>query len=422
MLSKVSQTEIDMEKAMTSGQSSEKDMGETTRETMESVLKLQKEAFSAEGIVTAEPRIDRLNRAIDLLINNQDEFCQAMSSDFGHRSFHLGLLGDIMASVAPMKSAKKHLRKWMKPEKRKTVFPFGLFGAKAWIEYQPKGVVGIISPWNFPVGLTFTPLGDVLAAGNRCMIKPSEFTPATAELMKGLVRKSFDETEIAVITGGPETGQAFSGLAFDHLLFTGSTAVGKHVMKAAAENLVPVTLELGGKSPVIFDRKPALPLFTNRLMLIKMMNAGQICVAPDYVFVPEEMSEEIIASIQKSVRTMFPALLKNPDYTSVLNARHYERLQGYLEDARAKGAALMEINPANEDFAQQPHCKMPPTLVLKPTDEMTVMQEEIFGPILPIKTYKNLQEAIDYINARPRPLALYYFGNDARERSRVVCN
>ena len=291
-------------------------------------------------------------------------------------------------------------------------FPLNLLGAKARIEFQPLGVVGVISPWNFPVNLTFTPLAGILAAGNRCMIKPSEYTPATSDAMAEVIAAAFDEVEIAVITGGPQTGADFSGLPFDHLLFTGATSIARHVMRAASENLVPVTLELGGKSPVIVGRSSNMQKTTDAIMAGKMMNAGQICLAPDYVLVPDDAVGEFVSSTKRSVAKMFPSLLDNPDYTSVINERHFERINGYLEDAKAKGAEIVEVNPADEDFRQQPNYKIPPTLVLNPTDDMQVMQDEIFGPVMPVKSYHDINEAVDYINHKPRPLGLYYFGDE----------
>src|SRR5690606_33812589 len=308
----------------------------------------------------------------------------------------------------------------MKPEKRKVQFPLGLLGARARVEYQPLGTVGIISPWNFPVNLTWTPLAGVFAAGNRAMIKPSEFTPATSELMARLLRQAYDETEVAVVTGGPAVGQAFSSQPFDHLLFTGATSIAYHVMRAAAENLVPLTLELGGKSPVIVSKTAKLDDAAAKIMTGKMLNAGQICLAPDYVFVPEGKVDEFVSEAQKSVKKMYPTLKDNPDYTSVINQRHYDRINGYIEDAKAKGAKIVEINPANEDFRQQQTHKIPPTIVINPTDDMKVMQDEIFGPVLPVKSYRDLNEVLGYVNDHPRPLGLYYFGEDEQEERRVL--
>jgi coniferyl-aldehyde dehydrogenase len=235
-----------------------------------------------------------------------------------------------------------------------------------------------------------------------------------------MVATAFEEEEIAVITGGPEVGAAFSGLAFDHLIFTGGTSIGRHVMRAASENLVPVTLELGGKSPVIIGRSADLEKTAARIMAGKTLNAGQICLAPDYVLAPSENDDEFVAAATAAVQAMYPTLKDNPDYTAIISQRHYDRLQAHIADARAKGARIVQINPGNEDFTQQEHRRIPPTLILDPTEDMTVMQDEIFGPLLPVKTYANIKQAIDYVNARPRPLGLYYFGSDRHEETQVL--
>lgn len=396
------------------------EVNEPTQEDMQTILDRQKRAYIAEGFVTAETRIDRIDRAINILEKHGAKLSEAMAADFGHRSLDQSKLTDIDGGIGPLKHAKKHLRHWMKPEKRKVMFPLGIFGARGRIEYQPLGVVGCISPWNFPVQLTFSPLGGIFGAGNRTMIKPSEFTAQTSELMKELFAEAFDEEEVAVFTGGPDVGGAFSRLPFDHLLFTGATSIAKHVMKAAAENLVPVTLELGGKSPVVIGRSADMQLAATNIMAGKTMNAGQICLAPDYVFLPEESRDEFVDAARESVANMYANIKDNPDYTSIVNERHYDRLNSYLDDAREKGANVVEINPADEDFSQQEHHRIPPTIVLDPTDEMKVMQDEIFGPILPVKQYKDLDESIDYINDHDRPLGLYYFGQNAAEENKVL--
>ncbi|MEE2891545.1 MAG: coniferyl aldehyde dehydrogenase [Pseudomonadota bacterium] len=395
-------------------------MTEVSREKMLQILERQRSSYISEGAVSLATRIDRLDRAVGILVDYGDRFCEAMREDFGHRSVHQSMFTDIASSLGPLKHAKKHVSKWMRPEKRKAEFPFSIVGSRARIEHQPLGVVGAISPWNFPVQLTFAPLAGIFAAGNRVMIKPSEFTPLTSDLMREAFASAFDETEVAVITGGPETGAAFSGLPFDHLLFTGATSIAKHVMRAASENLVPVTLELGGKSPVIVGRSADMQQATDRIMMGKTLNAGQICLAPDYVMVPKERQQEFVESAQRSVQRMFPTLLDNPDYTSIVNERHFERLTGYVDDAREKGAEVVEMNPANEDFGQQPHHKVPPTLILDPSEEMKVMQDEIFGPLLPVKSYDAVDDTIGYVNEHDRPLGLYYFGTDAGEERKVL--
>ena len=393
---------------------------EMPREQMLEILERQRRAHVAAGAVPVSIRVDRIQRAIDLLVDHGERFAEAMREDFGHRSVHQSMFTDVAGSIGPLKHARKHVAKWMRPEKRRAEFPFNLLGSKARIEHQPLGVVGVISPWNFPVQLTFGPLAGIFAAGNRVMIKPSEYTPQTSALMAELFGGAYDEEEVAVITGGPATGADFSGLPFDHLLFTGATSVARHVMRAASENLVPVTLELGGKSPVIVSRSADMQLTADRIMMGKTLNAGQICLAPDYVMVPEERRDEFVEASQNAVARMFPTLLDNADYTSVVNERHHERLTGYVEDARAKGAKVVEINPADEDFRQQEHHKIPPTLILDPSDEMAVMQDEIFGPLLPVKGYGRVDETIDYVNGKDRPLGLYWFGTDRDEERRVL--
>lgn len=387
---------------------------------MVDVLAAQRGAFAAELPVGEAARRDRLKRCIAMMAENGDAFAKAMSDDFGHRSHDQSMLTDIAASVAPAKHALKHLSRWMKAEKRPVRFPLGLLGASARVEYQPKGVIGIISPWNFPVVLTMAPLIGAFAAGNRAMIKLSEFTPATAALFEALGPKYFAADEAAFFSGGPEVGQAFAKLPFDHLIFTGATGIGKHILHAAADNLTPVTLELGGKSPVIVGQSANLKQAAERIAIGKMMNAGQICLAPDYVMVPREHEDAMIAEVGKAVSVMYPTLLANPDYTSIINARHRDRLRGYLDDARAKGGEVIEVNPANEDFAASNGTKMPLYIVRNPTDDMAVMQDEIFGPILPVKAVADTDEAVAYVNAHDRPLGLYYFGQDSAEEARVL--
>lgn len=388
---------------------------------MQDILSSQKRAYLNDGVVSTALRIDRLERAVNVLKNNQQNFVDAMTADFGHRSEHQSVFTDIASSIGPLRHAQKHVAGWQKKQKRKvTPGVLALLGAKAWVEYQPLGVVGVISPWNFPVNLTFAPLAGILAAGNRCMIKPSEYTPETSKAMAIALAEEFDADEISVITGGPETGANFSGLAFDHLLFTGATSVAKHVMRAAAANLVPVTLELGGKSPVVISRSAPMATTTDALMTGKMLNAGQICLAPDYVFVPEERMGEFVESSKQSVAKMYPTLVDNPDYTSVVNERHFERINNYVEEARGNGVEVVEINPAEEDFRQQPANKIPPTLVINPPEDSAIMQEEIFGPVLAVKSYAQLDETISYVNDHDRPLGLYYFGTDQKEVDQVL--
>lgn len=387
---------------------------------MLTMLKQQRESFLAEGEVSAATRIDRLDRAIEILVTNAQAISEAMNDDFGCRPRQVNLMTDVTGSIENLKHAKRHLKQWMKREKRPSMFPLGLLGGRSSIHYQPKGVVGVIAPWNFPLGMVFEPLAGVLAAGNRAMIKPSEFTPATSALIADMVSRAFDATEIAVVTGGPDIGQAFSGLPFDHMIFTGATSVARHIMTAAAQNLVPVTLELGGKSPVVISATANLQEAVERIMVGKLLNAGQVCIAPDYVMLPENQLDRAISIAARVVARMYPTLLNNDQYTAMVNERHFERIKGYLDDATNRGLETVTINPAKELFHHSSTRKIPPTLILNPGDDALCMQDEIFGPLLPLKTYKHFEEAISYINAHPRPLAAYYFGKNSAEEHRFL--
>jgi coniferyl-aldehyde dehydrogenase len=394
---------------------------------MNRILELQKNLNIKEGAPDINLRKDRLDRVIAMVSKYDKQIVSAVNQDFGNRDQVMSAATEVASVIGPMQHAKKNLKKWMKTEKRKAaIAPLGsalsLLGAKAEVRYQPKGVVGAISPWNFPMNLALAPLAGIISAGNRVMHKPSELTPATSDLLKQMIEEYFDEGEMAVFVGDAEVGAAFSGLAFDHLIFTGGTSIAKHVMKAASENLVPLTLELGGKSPVVVGKNAKIKETAQRVMQGKTMNAGQICLAPDYALVPEEKVEEFVQASVEATSEMYPEMKDNDDFTSIINQRHYDRIQSYLEDAKEKGADVVEINPSNEDFSQQPHHKIPPTIVLNPSEDMKIMQEEIFGPVLPVKTYKDVTEPVDYINSKDRPLGLYYFGEDAKEKDYVLEN
>ncbi|MDE2597490.1 MAG: coniferyl aldehyde dehydrogenase [Sphingomonadales bacterium] len=383
-------------------------------------LELQRKAFVAARPESLAVRRDRLDRLVALLVDHAEVLAASMSADFGHRSREQSLLTDVLPAVSLAKYCLKHLRRWSRPERRGVMFPLGLIGARAEVRYEPKGVIGIVSPWNFPVGLTMAPLAQALAAGNRCLIKPSEFTPETSALMSGLLAQYFAPEEVACCLGDAEVGQAFCALPFDHLVFTGATSVGRHVMRAAAENLVPLTLELGGKSPVIAGRSADIARLGERVALGKLMNAGQVCLAPDYMLVPEDRLDETVRSLETAVAAMYPTLAGNDDYTAVINARHRDRLQALIADAVDKGATAVAVNPGGEDFSAANTPKLPLTILTGVNDDMRVMQEEIFGPVLPLMTYRSIGEAINYVNAHDRPLGLYYFGSDAAEREAVL--
>jgi|TARA_R100000049_G_C1949552_1_gene96400 coniferyl-aldehyde dehydrogenase len=395
-------------------------MTDTPPQTLERILESQRRAFTAARPEPLSVRRDRIKRAMSILSQHGESLAEAMNADFGSRSFEGSMMTDIVSTIGFGKYCLKNMDHWAAPDKRSVRFPLGLMGAKAEVRYEPKGVIGIMSPWNFPVNLSFGPLMQVLAAGNRAMIRPSEFTPATSDRMRELVADVFDEDEVTVVTGGPDVAQAFSSLPFDHLVFTGSTATGRKVMEAAAKNLVPVTLELGGKSPTIIGKGADLTRAGERIALGKMLNAGQICLAPDYLLVPEDQEEGVVAAVQLGVHQMYPTLLDNEDYTAIISDKHFERLKGIVEDAKAKGAEAIEVNPANESFASANTRKMPLTILRNVTDDMQAMQEEIFGPVLPVKTYKAIDEAVDYINDHDRPLGLYYFGSNAKEQEHVL--
>lgn len=393
-----------------------------TIDYMHAVLRKQQEAFLNEGPVSLEVRLDRLERVMKMVYENKDDIVQACNRDFGNRSLYQSQMSEIMAVLDAFREAKKNVKKWMKAEKRKPMFPLGLMGAKAHVEYQPKGVVGNISTWNFPVNVALSPVAGILAAGNRCMIKMSEITPETSALLTKLIGKYFDETELVAINGGPEVGAAFSALPFDHVIFTGATGIGRHILRAAADNLTPVTLELGGKSPVIVTRNYDLQKAAERVITGKSLNMGQVCLSPDYCFIPKDQMEAFVEHASKHFADMFPSILENQDVTSVVNSRHHERLQGLIDDARVKGADVRELNPANEDFSKQKEGvnKLPLTLIINPTDDMRVMQEEIFGPVLCLKSYDNISDCLQFINARPRPLGLYLFSDDKAEQTMVA--
>lgn len=373
---------------------------------LQRIFEAQRAAFARHRYPSAAERIANLNKLRAALVKWKEILAQEVSKDFGSRSQDETLFAEVLTSLEGLKYHANNVKKWMQPEKRHVSFiqqP-----GKARIVYQPIGVVGVIVPWNYPIFLATGPLMAALAAGNRVMIKMSSFTPALAEAFKKMIAEIFDEDQVAVITGKGEISDAFSRLAFDHILFTGSTNVGRQIMSYASANLTPVTLELGGKSPVIihesFPIKDAVP----RIAFGKCWNSGQTCVAPDHLLCPRGKVDEFVKEFTAQVSSMYPSgMLNNPDYTSVVNSKQYTRIQGYLQDAREKGAKIIEINPANETFGSS-H-KMPVTLVLNVTDDMEIMKNEIFGPVLPIKPYDTLDEAINYVNSRPRPLALYYF-------------
>lgn len=389
---------------------------------MLTLLKAQRMHLLTAGAPSLDTRIARINRLIDLIADNQDALCDAVSADFGNRSKAETLIADIGGTLTELKHAKSHLAQWMKPTRAKVDFPLNLFGGKARIEYQPLGVIGIVAPWNFPIYLAIGPMGEAFAAGNSVMLKPSEFTPETSALMKQLIEDTFSPNEAVVITGGVETGVNFTRLPFDHMLFTGATSIGKHILHAAADNLVPVTLELGGKSPAIVTDNADMEVATSRIAAGKLFNAGQVCLAPDYAMVPRAKVGDFVSQVKAKMAAAYPKLRGNPDYTHIVTDRQHDRLKALVQQARESGAEVIEVNPANESFEGSNEKVMPPTIIVDPSPELDVMSDEIFGPILPVIPYDTIEQAINFVNARPRPLALYVFSKDASEQEKVLSN
>lgn len=387
-----------------------------TNHDLPAVLTAMKRAYLANGPADVATRQDRLLRAMGLIKDNYQALCDAMSEDFGHRSQYQSLTADIAISLKILKNAHDRLEQWMQPEVIEDLED----DLQARIDHQPLGVIGVISPWNFPINLAFGPLAGVLAAGNTAMLKPSELTPKTSALLAELIERYFDPMEITVVLGDADVGREFSQLPFDHLVFTGSTAVGKHVMRAAAENLVPVTLELGGKSPVVIDREFDLPTAVQRTLTVKTFNVGQICLSPDYMLIPDDSEAEFEMAAQAFVNETFSSLQTNDDYTAIISERHFERLVHLLEDAKQKGARVVQLGSYDEPAYDSKTRKIAPHLLFNVTEEMAIMQEEIFGPLLPVKTYTQLEDAVAYINEHARPLAAYFFSDNVEHQQQFA--
>lgn len=363
----------------------------------------------------ARTRKGWLKALLNGLIERREEFARAISRDFGHRSWHESMAMEVWPVCDTLRYNIKHLAKWMKPTRRNVGWTF--VPARAQTHPQPKGVVGILAPWNYPLQLSLSPLASALAAGNRVVIKPSEHTPRVAEFLDSLVRECLPDDVVRVVGGGVDVAQRFSTLPWDHLLFTGAPSIGKKVMAAAAENLTPVTLELGGKSPLLVAPGQDLDRVASRIALGKLLNSGQTCIAVDTVLVQAGERRALMDAVARHVAKMYPTMRDNPDYTSVVNDRARARLAHALEDARERGATLTEINPAGEDFADCP--KMPLTVVTDCPADAIVATDELFGPILHVVDYDHFDQALDWINDRPRPLALYLFDDDVNRVHRV---
>ncbi|MFZ5563046.1 MAG: coniferyl aldehyde dehydrogenase [Thermodesulfobacteriota bacterium] len=379
---------------------------EATTRDIDRIFQAQRAAFRQDPWPCAKTRASHLDRLRKGLAAYKDPIIQAIDADFEGRSADETLLAELFPSMEGLAYTARNVAGWMKTDRRRPGLMFR--PAKARVVYQPKGVAGIIVPWNYPLFLATSPLTSALAAGNRVMVKMSEYTPRLAAVFQKMIGGLFDENHVAVVRGGADVGMAFSQKPFDHLLFTGSTEVGRHVMRAAADNLTPVTLELGGKSPAIVGPDIPVARAAERIMFGKAFNAGQTCIAPDYALCPADRMETFMAACEKALVRWYPSLKANRDYTAIINTRQHGRLKELLRDAQMRGARITVVNPANEDFAGSR--KMPLHLVSDCKPEMRLLQEEIFGPILPVVPYDTLQQAVDWVNDRPRPLALYYFG------------
>lgn len=376
----------------------------------------QQAAVLAEGAPTYEQRIASLNALLRLIHDHHDPLLEAVCADFGNRSFAETQLSELMPIVNGIKHIRSHLKAWMRPSKRKVGIAFK--PASSRVIYQPLGVVGILAPWNYPLTLTLAPLIEALAAGNRVMIKPSELTPRTAELLQKLLSEAFPANQVTVVIGDAQLASRFSELPFDHLLFTGSTQVGRLVMAAAARNLTPVTLELGGKSPVVLCADFPLKKAARMIAIGKLFNAGQTCVAPDYVLVPRHLVESFTTQWLAAAKQLYPSIDGNKDYTSIITRRHYDRLLNLVDQAIVAGAKVWH----DTAFERTTERKIPPTLLTDVPLSTNIMREEIFGPLLPVVAYDTLDEALAFINARPKPLALYCFSKDQSCIEHVVQN
>ena len=361
--------------------------------------------------------MDALRALESALLARQEDLTAAVSADFGGRAAEETLALELFPLLNEIRVARRHLKTWMKPRRARRQWQFWPGGGR--ILYQPLGVVGILSTWNYPVFLSLAPLVGVLAAGNHALLKPSELAPHTAALLEEILSGTYPAAYVSVITGGPEVAAELTRLPLDHLIFTGSTRVGRMVMKAASDNLVPVTLELGGKSPAIVHRSYPAERAAARILTGKLYTAGQTCVAPDYVLVAEERRDEFVAHAQRLIAGMYPSLVANGDYTRIINEHHYRRLRAFVDDARQHGGTVVQVNPASET-CDETNRVFPPTLILDAAAEMEVMQEEIFGPVLPIVGYRTMEEAVAFVNARPHPLALYYFDDDRRRAADLI--
>jgi len=388
--------------------------------TMRDVLDRQRRAFVADGPPSLAVRRNRIDRLMALVLDNTDAFVDAMAADFGTRSRAATLFTEVVGIIPVIEHTRAHVAQWMSATK--LMRAGRIFGLRAEVESTPLGVVGIIGPWNFPLNLVVLPAAAAFAAGNRVMIKMSEITSQTAELMAAVAPKYFSPEELVVVTGGPDVAAEFSTLPFDHLFFTGSPSIGAHVQRAAAEHLVPVTLELGGKNPVVVAPDADVRRSATRIAAARMVNGGQVCVCPDYVFVPDDRVDTFVDAARETLRGMFPTIVSNADYCSSVNEANFDRVVGLIDDARDGGAKVESIAPPGEPLPDRATRKIAPTIVQGVNDRMKIAGEEVFGPVLVVMGYAQLSDAIDYINGRPAPLVAYWYGPDGEHFRSFVRN
>ncbi len=388
----------------------------TEAHNLDQIFQAQCAAFKKNPLPTAEERIQHLKGLKNSIIQNRFKIAEAIDKDFGNRSTEETFLAEVLGGIEAINFSCRKIKKWMKPSRRMPSYLF--LPARAKVYSQPLGVIGIIVPWNYPFYLMISPLIGALAAGNRVIVKMSRHSPNTAALLKIMMGEIYPEDQVAIFSGQDISGQEFTKKPWDHLLFTGSTAAGKDVMRAASANLSPVTLELGGKSPALIGNEVSITGAAEKIAWGKTFNAGQTCVAPDYALCPQGRIDQFVDAFQKSINSMYHSLKDNPDYANIENNQQYEQLQKLLADANTKGAQIIEINPAGEDFSNTR--KMPIYIILNVTADMDIMNNEIFGPILPVVPYDTFDDAVKYINDHPRPLALYYFGSKRENIEHII--
>lgn len=385
---------------------------------LERIFNKQVKAFASNPYPSWDTRVDRLDRVMSMLITHEKAITEAVIADYGRRPYQLTRFQEVASPIANFKHAKKHLKDWMKIEKRKSSFPYNLLGGKSYVRYAPLGVVANISPWNFPFTLSLAPLAGIIAAGNNCILKPSEFTPNASAVMADIVAEAFDESELAVIEGDGELSSAICKMPFDHIMFTGSTPIGSKVLEAAAGNLTSTTLELGGKSPVIISDSANIKKLADKLVAAKLVNGGQICMAPDFLLVPENKYDELVAALKKSTLALYPDQHDSGDFTNIVSKRHCDRLKALVEQAESAGNTVIPLFTAPNANTDDRY--MQPSLIEITNPQCNIMREEIFGPILPIIKVRDFNHAVETLRDYRNPLIAYCFTNDTTEREIMV--